>query len=86
MKPKDVSVTFKGFQRDQRKSDHLERLSQQHRIKRRRSLLVALGLHHAELEAYTLNDTKVSRPPSLPYVSEKDQRVQSAQFKASVLI
>lgn len=55
-----------------------------HHIKR--LLLVALGLHHIELEAYTLNDTKVSRPPSLPYVSEEDQQVQSAQFKASVLI
>lgn len=50
------------------------------------ALLIAPGLHHIELKDTPLNDTKVSPPRSLPYVLEKEQQVQSAQFKASVLI
>lgn len=52
---RNVTMTFKDFQSEQRKRSYLEHFAQSiphHHIER--LLLVALGLHHAEFEPYTL--------------------------------
>lgn len=50
------------------------------------ALLIALGLHHIKLEDTQRMNLKSILLLALSYVLEKEQRVQSAQFKASVLI